>query len=114
MPRLGDGTRYRQIQEFAVTLDVIWGGAFHYTIYNQDNDSLCGDSIRLNYTDTTVHLRIHPPYNNCLRPSLKIYSNDTDTLTTGGGDPLFLQYYHNFSVKDVTIKVRDMGVGHVQ
>lgn len=111
-PRLGDGTRYQQIQEFDITLDCSHSGAFHYIIYDEDNDSLCGDSIYL--SGVPVHLRIHPPYNNCLRPSLKIYTNDTDSLTTGGGDPRWLQYYHNFKIHDLTVKVRDMGVGSVQ
>lgn len=113
-PQLGDENSYHQIQEFDLTLDIVSPGAFHYTIYNKDNDSLCGDSVSLLYNDTTVYLRIHPPYNNCLRPSLKIYTNDTDTLTTGGAEPQWVQYYHNFNVKDMTVKVRDMGVGNVQ
>jgi hypothetical protein len=112
-PRIGDGTRYQQIQEFDITLDYDYYGAFHYIIYNENNDSLCGDSIYWS-GDAPVHLRIHPPYNRCLRPSLKIYSNDTDSLTTGGGDPQWVQYFHNFDVLDLTIKVRDMGVGRVQ
>ena len=109
-PRFGDGTRYQQIQEFELTLGVVHGGAFHYTIYDKDGNGLCGDSIPIIYSDTTIHLRIHPPYNNCLRPSLKIYSNDTDTTS---GEP-WTQYYHNFNVTDITVKVRDMGVGSVQ
>lgn len=112
-PRFGDGTRYQQIQRFDVTLDYNYIGAFHYIIYNEDSDSLCGDSIYLS-GDAPVHLRIHPPYNNCLRPSLKIYTNDTDSLTTGDGEPRWRQYYHNFNLYDLTVKVRDMGVDRVQ
>ena len=113
-PHMTDGSRYQQVGKIDLTLNVRSHGALHYVVYNQYGDSLCWDSVYLPYSDTVVHLQVHAPYNRCLRPSVKVYSNDTDTLTTGGAEPVWVQYYHNWGLMDMTVHVDDMGAARVQ
>jgi hypothetical protein len=113
-PHMTDGSRYQQVSEIDLTLNLRSPSALHYAVYNQYGDSLCGDSVYVSRSDTVVHLQIHVPYNNSLRPSVKIYSNDTDSLWIAGGNGHWAFVYHNFGIMDMTVHVQDMGAERVQ
>jgi hypothetical protein len=114
-PHMTDGSRYQQVSEIDLTLNVRSSGALHYTVYNQYGDSLCADSVPLIYNDTVVHLRRHAPYNRCLRPSVKVYSNDTDSVWIPEGEGgAWSHLYHNWGLMDMTVIIQDMGAGRVQ
>jgi len=113
-PRLGDGKSYYQVREIDLTIRSRTTGSFNYTIYNESGDSLCGDSITVKtgsaiWIDTIIVYRIHPPYNCALYPSVRIYTDQTDTLTIGGGDPIAFRHYHNFDILNMGVKISSMG-----
>lgn len=114
--QLGDGVNYWEVQELNLKVQPLSIGAMHYAVYDEYGNSLCSDSLKFggNNIDTVMNYRLHLPHNNSLHPSMRIFSNDTDTITTTGDDPFLVVYYHNFQLLDVKIKARKTGVGNVQ
>jgi hypothetical protein len=112
-PPLGDGKAYYQVGEIELTIERKSTGSFNYTVYSESGDSLCGDSVLISsatqVSDSVMVYLLHPPYNVALHPSVRIYTDQTDSVTAGGGDPVSYRFYHNFSILRMRVQLSGMG-----